>query len=463
MSVIGILLSLVLITYVVGFSVLKARDANGGKERRARGKLQKIMESSRKQKEALQKRLEAKALEDSDTSSDDSSGDEAKTGPDGNKPQKNAALALFGAKKKGGKARWTGLKKGLFSVRSFRKQKMTSLIRLKAVCVAAAYYILLFQHQPSSVKTFNMFKCFMIEDTLFLRPDFRLTCFPLTFYHAVAIFVMVFYVFGFPAMTLYVLYKRRNMLADPIVSAELGFLYVPYRPHAYWWEPQIIMHKMLLTAALVPMYQSAIVQCSTAFAISVMSHAMHAAYHPFKDTLLNQMQHMCLFATTIAFVGNLSYQCVANSTGPGGEQKSKGLVKWFITAMFVVAIFTILIFGVRAAKRAFDEYNDVMLGKRQAKKKAEEDRLRRKKAKSNGGPKIGSAGAYKTSSKGPAFGTADSELAAGAVRRHTKFMKTSRKNQKKMAKFLGVHQPKGAEKTSFGAKKTPSKVHVVSV
>merc|ERR1711991_664332 len=122
------------------------------------------------------------------------------------------------------------------------------------------------------------------------------------------------------------------------------------------------------------MYQSAIVQCSTAFAIAAMSHAMHARYHPFKDTLLNQMQHMCLFATAIAFVGNLSYQCVANSNGPGGEASSKNIVKWFITAMFVTAILTVLVMGLIAAKRAFNEYNDIMLGKRQAKKKAEEDR-----------------------------------------------------------------------------------------
>ena len=229
MSVIIGLILFIFIIYVIIFLVLKARDSNGGKERRARSKLQKIMESNEKQKAFLEKRALEKAAEiDSDDDEEDNDG-KVSNG-------QNKVLSMFGAKagpggKISGLNRWTGLKKGLFSVRSFRKQKMTAQIRLKAICIAAAYYVLLFQHQPASVKTFNMFKCQKIEDTYFLRPDFRLTCFPLNGYHAFAIGVMVILVFGFPAATFYVLYKKRNHLADPITMAQIGFLYFPYRPH----------------------------------------------------------------------------------------------------------------------------------------------------------------------------------------------------------------------------------------
>jgi hypothetical protein len=187
------------------------------------------MESTKKQKAALEKRLEE--AEDIDTDSDEDEGGGKKAGGGASK-----MLGMFGAKagaggKISGLNRWTGLKKGLFSVRSFRKQKMTAQIRLKAICIAAAYYVLLFQHQPASVKTFNMFKCQKIEDTYFLRPDFRLTCFPLNGYHAFAGAIMAVFVFGFPAGTFYALYKKRNHLADPITMAQIGFLYFPYRPH----------------------------------------------------------------------------------------------------------------------------------------------------------------------------------------------------------------------------------------
>ena len=69
MSVIIGLIFFVFLIYVIIFLVLKARDSNGGKERRARGKLKGIMETTRKQKEALEKRLEE--AEDLDTESDE--------------------------------------------------------------------------------------------------------------------------------------------------------------------------------------------------------------------------------------------------------------------------------------------------------------------------------------------------------------------------------------------------------
>jgi hypothetical protein len=367
MSVIIGLIVFVFLIYVIIFFILKARDSNGGKERRARGKLKGIMESTKRQKAALEMRLEE--LEDVDTDSD-----EEEEGGGGKKGNGGASkvLGMFGAKagpggKISGLNRWTGLKKGLFSVRSFRKQKMTAQIRLKAICIAAAYYVLLFQHQPASVKTFNMFKCQKIEDTYFLRPDFRLTCFPLNGYHAFAGVIMAVFVFGFPAGTFYALYKKRNHLADPITMAQIGFLYFPYRPHAYWWETKNIMHKMLLTAGLVLLYQSAIVQCALAFAISVMSHAIHSSFKPYKQSLHNKIEHVCLFAISIAFVGNLAYQCTANSKD--GEAKSKGIVKWFITFIFASAVLMALIGGLIGAKRSYKDYNAIMSGKRAERKR----------------------------------------------------------------------------------------------
>jgi len=341
---------------------------------------------------------------------------------------------------------------------------MTAMVRLRAIASMAAYYILLFQHQPSAVKTFNMFKCIKIEGTQWLRPDLRLTCFPFSWPHYIAMFVMTTYVFGFPGVTLYLLYKRRNMLADPIVMAQYGFLYTPYRPHAYWWEAQIIMHKMMLTAGLVLLYQSAIVQCSAAFAISIMSWAMHSSFKPFKSSRLNLLQHWCLFATAIAFVGNLAYQCVANSTD--GEASSKGIVKWFITFMFAGSIIRVLIGGIQETLSAWKNYEDIMLGKRQEKKLEAEKKAREKKAKKKGKKvkKVTTAGAKK--------GTAVvAVMPVGGARRITKAMPSQRKREKQNAKYLGINNTgkKDAGKKKGGllgltqAAKSKPKVTMVSV
>ena len=248
------------------------------------------------------------------------------------------------------------------------------------------------------------------------------------------------------------------MLADPIVVAQYGFLYVPYKPHAYWWEAQIIVHKMALTAGLVLLYQSAIVQCSAAFSISVMSWAMHSSFKPFKSDRLNLLQHWCLFATAIAFVGNLAYQCTANSTD--GEASSKGIVKWFITFMFAGAIIRVLIGGIQETLRAWKNYEDIMLGKRQEKKLAAEKKAREKKGK-------------KGKSKETKKGAVVAVLPVGGARRFTKKMPTQRKRQKQNAKLLGVHKSQtkaagGKERRGgltglLSATKSKPKVTMVSV
>jgi hypothetical protein len=118
MSVIIGLIVFVFLIYVIIFFILKARDSNGGKERRARGKLKGIMESTKRQKAALEKRLEE--LADVDTDSDaEAEGGGGKKGNGG----ASKVLGMFGAKagpggKISGLNRWTGLKKGLFSVQS---------------------------------------------------------------------------------------------------------------------------------------------------------------------------------------------------------------------------------------------------------------------------------------------------------------------------------------------------------
>ena len=214
------------------------------------------------------------------------------------------------------------------------------------------------------------------------------------------------------------------------------------------------MHKMLLTAGLVLLYQSAIVQCSLAFAISVMSHAIHSRYKPYKQSLHNKIEHVCLFAISIAFVGNLAYQCTANSKD--GEQDSKGIVKWFITFIFAAAVLMALIGGIIGAKRSYNDYNKIMSGKRDEKKRKEEERLRKKK-NAKKAPKP----AYRKNAY-------DRELVVGGVRRLSKFMPTHVKNNKKHAKFLGLHKPTTVKKTGMavilaGKNQNKSKAQVANV
>merc|ERR1712166_1498054 len=181
---------------------------------------------------------------------------------------------------------------------------------------------------------------------------------------------------------------------------------------------------------------------------------MHSSFKPFKSSRLNMLQHWCLFATSIAFVGNLAYQCVANSTD--GEASSKGIVKWFITFMFAGAIIRVLTGGIQETMSAWKNYEDIMLGKRQEKKLEAEKKAKERKAKKiTAGKKKGGVVAV---------------LPVGGARRITKAMPTQRKRIKQNAKYLGVHKVAGSKGGkskgllgALGAGKKKPKVTMISV
>jgi len=284
-------------------------------------------------------------------------------------------LSMFKQKGDGkvtGLNRWANVRKGFRAVSMFRSQKLNAKVTLQSKCMAVAFMWFMFQHQPTSIKTFNMVKCEFVDGMLMLRQDYRRTCtgaeyFPY-FYFAMA--VIGVYIIGLPtAIAIYLMKNRRN-LADPVIRSKVGFLYVNYRPTSFLWEVQILAHKCLLTGALVVLYQLAIVQCTLAFVIAIMSHSMHALYSPFRIPLLNKIQHCCLFATSIAFVGNLAFQCAVNNK-LAEDNFEEMVIRDLLVYTFVGAIFLAFIGTCIAVSRSIKKYNITMA------EKAKEEKLKR--------------------------------------------------------------------------------------
>ena len=49
-------------------------------------------------------------------------------------------------------------------------------VALQAMCIAIGAQWFMFQHQPTSVKSFNMVKCEYVDGVNMLRQDYRRTC-----------------------------------------------------------------------------------------------------------------------------------------------------------------------------------------------------------------------------------------------------------------------------------------------
>merc|ERR1712134_11231 len=89
-------------------------------------------------------------------------------------------LSMFKNKNSGGKItglnRWANVRKGFRAVSMFRSQKLSAKVTLQSRAIAVAFQWFMFQHQPTSVKTFNMVKCEYLDGTYMLRQDYRRIC-----------------------------------------------------------------------------------------------------------------------------------------------------------------------------------------------------------------------------------------------------------------------------------------------
>ena len=123
--------------------------------------------------------------------------------------------------------------------------------------VFRAESMVLFIAYPSvSVKIFRLFNCVNVGGAHYLTEDMRLLCYSRVWwaYAIYGLVMIVLYVVGLPAATLYLLYVRRRALFGPGSEDNLrryGFLYDAYGPVAWFWETEELVRKLLLTAVAV--------------------------------------------------------------------------------------------------------------------------------------------------------------------------------------------------------------------
>merc|ERR1711871_1880987 len=95
--------------------------------------------------------------------------------------------------------------------------------------------------------------------------------------------------------------------------------------------------------------------------------------------LLNKIQHCCLFATSIAFVGNLAFQCAVNNK-LAQDNFEEMVIRDLLVYTFVGAIFLAWIGTCIAVSRSIKKYNITMAEKAKLKKEAK----RKKELKESG-------------------------------------------------------------------------------
>jgi len=137
------------------------------------------------------------------------------------------------------------------------------------------------------------------------------------------------------------------------VKVRVGILYEDYKEPVYWWEVEELIRRFLLSSALVffrGMDAGTTIQAGLAIFIAVSAHLLHTFHSPFRDDVLNYLQHTCLTALWLIFLLGLMNDVFSSfSELHEREQNSAGHWEQYAAAMdsgMYIVFGSVLLIGV---------------------------------------------------------------------------------------------------------------------
>ena len=152
-------------------------------------------------------------------------------------------------------------------------------------------------------RIFRLFKCRTVGAEAYLEADFSVVCWKEqhTIAVAVASLCILVYVVGIPAMSVYLLYKRKDRLNDPKTVNLFGSLYLAYERPYWYWEAVEMLKKMVLAGGLVIVAAGSSAQVLIGVLISLFYLIVVVRLEPFDDVVDDRLQ----MATSLQILLNL--------------------------------------------------------------------------------------------------------------------------------------------------------------
>jgi hypothetical protein len=162
----------------------------------------------------------------------------------------------------------------------------------------------------------------------------------------------VVFVFGFPFVIIFILFKNRHHLQSPHNRRRLGFIYKPFIRGAEFWELHEVFRKMILTSLLI--FIPEISRTAVAILICVIAIASLNYVRPHKNSIVFWVAETSFILTTFKYLASI---LIVTQKAAGEYSKSKNSLGWVLigldfTMMFgsVVAALSILILLKRTTK-----------------------------------------------------------------------------------------------------------------
>jgi len=159
--------------------------------------------------------------------------------------------------------------------------------------------------------------------------------------------MLIIFTAGFPVVIFLLLFMNRKRLQTPSVRAQLGFLYVSFRPNAgEFWEVHELLRKLMLMGALV-LIESTKVRMIVALLVCVVSVMSLNYFRPHKNVVVLCVAQVSFLLTSFKYILAIVLDDVAEE-----EREMLGWVLIVLDVCFVLGsigcVFAVLyLFGSR--------------------------------------------------------------------------------------------------------------------
>jgi hypothetical protein len=212
--------------------------------------------------------------------------------------------------------------------------------------VNIVWTVLSFYHVPIISKSFNMFRCELIEEVWYLNMDYNIPCYEERHYMGLlaAMIVIIFYVCGMPGFWAHMLYRNRKKLHTPGMVKQAGYTYVMFHTHAQWyWGTLVAMgRKIILAGGLIVLYRQKVMQITIGIIYCSALVVLLQHVRPHRMTAAHWLTTISWMAIALIYSVPLTKEAIKSSPTPG-ESNSAILVDYY--CMAIVQGTMILMFG----------------------------------------------------------------------------------------------------------------------
>jgi hypothetical protein len=196
--------------------------------------------------------------------------------------------------------------RGVAKVKRFDEQRLR---RLNSWGVVGLIAITLLLHPQITKECLQVFDCIQLGDTSYLTVQLDTVCGTKqhTVARTIAVFVLIFFVAGFPLGSVAFLYTKRRSLLEPTMAKRYQILKGGFRSDRYFWESCVMLRKILIVSLIVFLKSERIGQVVGIVLVVFVALLAQIFADPYIGRLSRRMEMLQLLACFLTLIADLTF------------------------------------------------------------------------------------------------------------------------------------------------------------